>query len=363
MWRWGAALACVVAVACSDGPTLTPPPPWNPLYDGVAFRREEKTKAWDATDARVQRVSALRIDLTRDVAFVTPEAGDLPPGPGQEHVSTTGRTLTDYLNVYPKVSVAINGSFFWPCCSYAGDPPVATSLFGLNVSDGVEVSTYSLAETLQGGTETTNVPASPWVGATSLVITRDKRARIVEATTARPLDIPLVEVAAAVSGGTPPGEGRCPSSGECDLNWPPQLPTQTPSGGDYPALLVQNGTTHYAQDDAIAGRTAAGVSQDGRFLYLLTVDGGAEGAIPPVGASLYDMARWMQHFDAHNALNLDGGGSTTMAMGTDGAVPEDVPCPGTGRALPLNVPWGDRATRCRERIVGSFLGVVAAPLP
>lgn len=362
--RWAMGLCgFTVTLACSDGPTPPPAEPWVPLYDGVDFRREEKTKAWDATNARIQRLSVLRIDLSRDVAFVTPEPGDLPRAPGQQHVSTTGRTLTDSLNVDSEVSVAINGSFFWPCCSYAGDPPVPMSLFGLNVSDGVEVSSYSLVETLEGGAETTNVPNSAWAGATSLVITRDNRARIVEATTDHPLEIPLSEIDVAVSGGPNPTLVRCPIPGECDVGWPPQLPVQTPDHRDYPATLVQNGTTRYVQDDDIAGRTGAGVSAGGRYLYLITIDGGADGAIPPEGASLYDLARWMQHFDVEDALSLDGGGSTTMAMGTNGSVPADVSCPNVGRAVPLNVPWGDRTTRCRERIVGSFFGVVAAPLP
>ncbi len=356
-------LSIALGLGCSDGPPPAPPSPWTPLFDGVDFRRDEKTKAWDATMARIQRVSALRIDLTRDVTFVTPEPGDLPPITGQQHVATTGRTLTDYLNVYPEVSAAINGSFFWPCCTYAGGPPVAMSLFGLNVSDGVEVSTYSLIQTLHGGTETTNVPDARWVGATSLVITRDKKVRIVEATTQHPVEIPIDEIAVAVSGGAHPGSGRCPTPDQCDLAWPPQLPIQKPNHTDYPSMLVKDGQTRYVQDDAIAGRVAAGVSADGRYLTLITVDGGADGAVPPEGASLYDLARWMQAFGADDALNLDGGGSTTMAMGTDGIIPEGVSCPTVGRGVPLNVPWGDRATRCRERIVGSFLGVTAPPLP
>jgi hypothetical protein len=359
-----ALLALFAAVfGCSDGPPPPPPITWTPLFEGVDFRREEKTKAWDATDARIQRVSALRIDLTSDVAFATPEKSVLPPAPGQQHVSTTGRTLTDSLNFRADLSVGISGSFFWPCCDDDEADPTAMSLFGLNVNDGVAVSSYSLPETLEDESETTNVPDATWVGATALVITRDKRAQIVEATAAHPLDIALEDIEAAVAGGPNPDISRCPVPGECDLFWPPQRPVQAPNHSTYPLRLVQNGKTFYSQDDWIAGRTAAGVSADGRLLYLVTIDGGADGAIPPEGASFYDAARWMQHFGAHNALNLEGGGSTTMAMGTDGNVPDDVSCPVNGRAVPLNVPYGDRETRCRERLLGSFLGVVAPPLP
>jgi hypothetical protein len=62
---------------------------------------------------------------------------------------------------------------------------------------------------------------------------------------------------------------------------------------------------------AVQARTAIGISQDGRTLTLFTVDksGGSEGM--QVG-EVAEMLR--RDYGVWDALNLDGGGSTTMAM-------------------------------------------------
>jgi len=59
-------------------------------------------------------------------------------------------------------------------------------------------------------------------------------------------------------------------------------------------------------------RTLAGVTADGHLL-LVTVDGRAHGY--SAGLSFDESARLMQALGATEALNLDGGGSTTMALG------------------------------------------------
>lgn len=58
-------------------------------------------------------------------------------------------------------------------------------------------------------------------------------------------------------------------------------------------------------------RTAAGVSQDGHHLILVTVDG--RQALSR-GVTLPEMAQILKRYGAWNALNLDGGGSTAMAV-------------------------------------------------
>jgi hypothetical protein len=57
-------------------------------------------------------------------------------------------------------------------------------------------------------------------------------------------------------------------------------------------------------------RTAVGVTQDGKLL-LVTVDGRQDLS---KGVSLADLAKIMLRIGAVNAINLDGGGSTTMAV-------------------------------------------------
>jgi Phosphodiester glycosidase len=73
-------------------------------------------------------------------------------------------------------------------------------------------------------------------------------------------------------------------------------------------------------------RTAAGVDDRGNLL-LVTVDGRATWSR---GASLDEMAAIMKRYGAVQALNLDGGGSTTMAIG--GGV---VNAPSDGRERPI----------------------------
>jgi hypothetical protein len=62
-------------------------------------------------------------------------------------------------------------------------------------------------------------------------------------------------------------------------------------------------------------RTAAGVSRDGRTLFLVVVDGRSTTS---VGMTLVELATLMRRLGAWQALNFDGGGSTTMVI--DGAL-------------------------------------------
>ncbi len=59
-------------------------------------------------------------------------------------------------------------------------------------------------------------------------------------------------------------------------------------------------------------RTAVGFSRDKKTLYLLTVDGRQPQY--SVGMSLFELADFMVSIGAWQALNLDGGGSTTMVI-------------------------------------------------
>ena len=59
-------------------------------------------------------------------------------------------------------------------------------------------------------------------------------------------------------------------------------------------------------------RTAVGTTRDGHHLLLVTVDGRQAFS---KGVSLTDMALILKRYGAWNAINLDGGGSTAMAVG------------------------------------------------
>ncbi len=58
-------------------------------------------------------------------------------------------------------------------------------------------------------------------------------------------------------------------------------------------------------------RTAVGFSRDSSHLFLVAVDGRRESG---VGMSLIELARLMSTLGAYEAINLDGGGSTTMVV-------------------------------------------------
>lgn len=77
------------------------------------------------------------------------------------------------------------------------------------------------------------------------------------------------------------------------------------------ALIVDQGKRHWFSQ-TVPGRTACsavGASQDGRTLYLVAVDGGKTSR----GMTQIELADFMVTLGAWTAINLDGGGSTTMA--------------------------------------------------
>lgn len=84
-----------------------------------------------------------------------------------------------------------------------------------------------------------------------------------------------------------------------------------PTRGDQ---LVTAGTstadTARVEPKARHPRTAAGVSKDGWTLYLVTIDGRQKDW--SVGMTLPELAALLIELGSHDAINLDGGGSTTM---------------------------------------------------
>ncbi|TYQ14980.1 UNVERIFIED_CONTAM: uncharacterized protein DUF2233 [Acetivibrio alkalicellulosi] len=84
------------------------------------------------------------------------------------------------------------------------------------------------------------------------------------------------------------------------------------------AILVKNGAIPSSFSFNINGRhprTLIGSSHDGKQLLLVTVDGRQEGSL---GMTQTESASLMLRLGAYNAINLDGGGSTTMVARTPG---------------------------------------------
>jgi hypothetical protein len=84
---------------------------------------------------------------------------------------------------------------------------------------------------------------------------------------------------------------------------------------------------------ALAGRTAAGVSRSGRHLYLVVVDGRS---VLSTGMTLSELSALLGEVGADDAMNLDGGGSSTFALrapGEPAVTVRNTPSDGSERAV------------------------------
>lgn len=83
-------------------------------------------------------------------------------------------------------------------------------------------------------------------------------------------------------------------------------------------ILLRNGRRLVENDRELHPRTAVGIDRDTGRILLLVVDGRQSFSR---GYTMVEMARMMSSLGAEDALNLDGGGSSTMvATGRSGAV-------------------------------------------
>ncbi|HEY0512864.1 MAG TPA: phosphodiester glycosidase family protein [Thermoanaerobaculia bacterium] len=296
-------------------------PAWTPVFVGVDWTSACTGLAANpgTGSARVQPMNALRVDLhAAGIEFVaTSEEGK-------------GQTVSDFLCT-KKAQVAINGNL-----AVYNREKTKLILMGLAKSEGKMVSDLE------------HVPDATWVGAMALLITRNNHARFAEATGTT---IPTIyeDAWTAVAGSPQPIDAVVGHLQERPVQGPLMLLT----GG-------HNNATPCANDcppEIVAARTSVGLSEDHRYLYLMTIDGSDNGDCrgQQCGASFYDEAAWMKLLGANEALNLDGGGSTTMA------VSDDRP---DGKIVKLvNNPSDDHSTSCLQRRVASSFGLKARPLP
>ncbi len=122
------------------------------------------------------------------------------------------------------------------------------------------------------------------------------------------------------------------------------IPTYSGSGPLYANGTYSNSYSWYAS--VPNARTAIGLSQDDKTLFLFTVDdaGGSQ------GMTVTEMANFMlSNYGVYEALNLDGGGSTTMAMAD--------PTTGIGSVINASSNSGG------PRAVGASLAIFAQPVP
>jgi len=209
------------------------------------------------------------------------------PSNGEKPLETDGQKPSTFLKQYG-CQVAINASPFTPVNAIEGDP---RDILGLSVSRG---DAYS----------------DPHGDKPALLISKDNK----------------------VSFGTPP----------FDL------------GNVYNAvagfdMLLENGK-NTGDNEMRHPRTAAGTSQDKRYLYLAVIDGRQDNY--SVGATTEETAQWMLQLGAYDALNLDGGGSTTLVTND-----------GKGNAQIRNRPIHNKTAPGEERVNGNHLGIYAQPIP
>lgn len=100
------------------------------------------------------------------------------------------------------------------------------------------------------------------------------------------------------------------------------------------AYLVRDGVAQTLGDPSLAPRTAVGFSADGDTMWLLVLDGRQADV---KGPTLTQTGQIMRAIGADDALNLDGGGSSTLVArtpGTTGVGVVNTPSDGTERPTP-----------------------------
>ena len=197
---------------------------------------------------------------------------------------TLGLRTSTFLRKF-RCQAAVNAGFFGPMQGSEGRP---VDVYGLQVSGGEIVSNDGRHRP-------------------SLLITRNNRARIASP----PFDLDGVHNAVT---------------------------------GD--SLVLRDGRVVGGRGN-VHPRVCAGVSRDGRYVYLLTVDGRQGGW--SVGASKKDLGNWLKRLGAWDGLNLDGGGTAVMVVEERGR-PQII-------TRPIHNGWPGS-----ERVSGSHLGVVARAL-
>ena len=75
-------------------------------------------------------------------------------------------------------------------------------------------------------------------------------------------------------------------------------------------LVLENGVVQHEPDDVVHPRTVVGLSRDRRWLYVLVLEG--RHPETSLGANLHDLGEIMLSLGASDAVNMDGGGSTTL---------------------------------------------------
>lgn len=235
----------------------------NPKTEPGAEIAFEKETDWrrifagiDEMKLRVKKPRPMTIHVVR-IALETPGLEFISTGDNDERPEETDGVFTSTFLKQEKCQVAINAGVFGPVTDTEG---TGKNIVGLHISKGKIVS--------------------PWQnGRHALVIGKGNEAKIVKA---EPKDTSSIET--AVTGfSVVLWEGR-----------------------------VQNG------DESVHPRTLVGLSKDRKTMYWMVIDGRQKEYSE--GAMCVEAGWLMKQTGADTALNLDGGGTSTLVVeGKDGS--------------------------------------------
>lgn len=258
------------------------------LFQGVTYQREVRNQP------RPIVMHIVGVDLTAPGVEVVVSPGvPLSEPSNQARAQTTSEFLTA-----AQAQIAINGSFFfpfeentpWDYLPHSGD---RVTVIGEAIAEGIIYAQQK----------------HPW----------------------RPicfLDSGKVIIAAKTT---------CPEATQSAL-----------SGG--PTLLADGRpkrTMKLNNDDKAYGRMMVATNKAGTYLWLIAIDG--KQPFYSRGVTLAEAAELLQALGAENALNLDGGGSTTLVRSRN------------GQPQLLNSPVHTKIPM-RERPVANQIGIYAQPL-
>ena len=258
-------LLLVAWLACSQAETITTTP-W-PGVTHIARTEEQPRKV---------SIHIIKVDLaTSGLSFkLTPPSGSR---------ETVRQTTLEFLK-QEKAQIALNGHFFTPYPSQE----MESFLVGFAASGGKAFSDFE--QPVQSYAIVTNARA--------INIDDENNASIVT-----PSNVESVRLGTAISG-----------SAQIITNGLVTVPFY--KDDDHPdGLLTPGGPAGYSNAkswyDVPNARTVIGLSEDSRTLFLFTVDRAGQSQ----GMKLSEVAELLvKEHAVHNALNLDGGGSTTLAM-------------------------------------------------
>lgn len=254
------------------------------LFQGISYKRIARETP------RPLMIHVVTVDLTAPGIKML-----VTPGKPNGKNEIVARTTSEFVKEF-NLQLAINGSFFYPCYQhgpidyypYSGDP---VNVLGQSISNG---SIYSPTDK----------------GWAVLCIGANNRAQI--------------------------SQENC----QKDTN-------QAIAGRE---IFIENGKPvilgNISDKNELFPRTAVAIDDRGEKMWLIIVDGRQH--LYSEGVTMSELTDIVMEFGAHKALNLDGGGSTTLAAA------------GFGGPYSLNSPFHTRIPM-RQRPIANHLGFYALP--